>query len=188
MRGAQRAPVVEARARVRALRLTRGSVRGRPAREPVMKPSFARSTAALRSFPTTRPYARRHSGVSEISHLITPEGNVPRVDAHDSYVAVARGWNRHATGDPASSVRPYFNRRTSSRLSDLQPVELFRRETRMVGASGVLGVFDTEDEAWPARLDLARAQVDNNGSYLVVAIFVAAYVGAKALLQPRRCA
>jgi hypothetical protein len=107
-----------------ALRLTRGSVRGRPAREPVTKPSSARSTAARRSFPTTRPYARRHSDVSEISHLITAQGNVPRVDAHDSYVEVARGWNRHATWDPASSVRPYFNRRTSSRLSDMQQVEL----------------------------------------------------------------
>ncbi|SIN80646.1 hypothetical protein [Paraburkholderia phenazinium] len=42
-------------------------------------------------------------------------------------------------------------------------------ETKMVEASGVLGAFDTEDEAQFAGLDWARAWVDNHGySFAVV--------------------
>ncbi|MBB5441605.1 MULTISPECIES: hypothetical protein [unclassified Paraburkholderia] len=37
------------------------------------------------------------------------------------------------------------------------------RDTKMVEASGVLGVFDTEEEAQLAGLDWARAWVDNHG-------------------------
>jgi hypothetical protein len=36
-------------------------------------------------------------------------------------------------------------------------------ETKIVEASGVLGVFDTEEEAQFAGLDWARAWVDNHG-------------------------
>jgi hypothetical protein len=37
------------------------------------------------------------------------------------------------------------------------------RDTKMVEASGVIGVFDTEEEAQFAGLDWARAWVDNHG-------------------------
>jgi hypothetical protein len=37
------------------------------------------------------------------------------------------------------------------------------RDTKMVDASGVLGVFDTEEEAQLAGLGWARAWVDNHG-------------------------
>jgi len=37
------------------------------------------------------------------------------------------------------------------------------RDTKMVEASGVLGVFETEEEAQFAGLDWARAWVDNHG-------------------------
>ena len=37
------------------------------------------------------------------------------------------------------------------------------RDTKMVEASGVLGVFDTEEEAQLAGLDWARAWGDNHG-------------------------
>ncbi|WP_341318019.1 hypothetical protein WN982_23180 [Paraburkholderia sp. IMGN_8] len=37
------------------------------------------------------------------------------------------------------------------------------RDTKMVEASGVLGIFDTEEEAQRAGLGWARAWVDNHG-------------------------
>jgi hypothetical protein len=37
------------------------------------------------------------------------------------------------------------------------------RETKMIEASGVLGTFDTEEEAQLAGLDWARAWVDSHG-------------------------
>jgi hypothetical protein len=49
-----------------------------------------------------------------------PEGNVRRVDAHDSYVEVARRWNRQSTSDTVSSVTPCFGKRKLLRLSDIQ--------------------------------------------------------------------
>jgi hypothetical protein len=40
---------------------------------------------------------------------------------------------------------------------------IITRDTKMVKASGVPGVFDTEEEAQLAGLDWARAWVDNHG-------------------------
>lgn len=37
------------------------------------------------------------------------------------------------------------------------------RDTKFVEASGILGVFDTEDEAQEAGLSWAKAWVDNHG-------------------------